>query len=431
MEYLDILEKPSIDNSIAYERFIDHHVDNQTQLNTQAELRITTSDKDAIVLLEKSFFVFDIDVTKLKDGSRFTTNDKIGFVNNAAMFLFSEASLWFDETLIEKRIDVGRDTLVYGNLIYDYNFSNTEGYALGWYRQTSPEPDLSKNIGYGKMIREFYQINEDAGKYRFIVPFNHIFGFSGKILMGMKYKVVFKPADKDQIIFRTPPAAGAPDDNKAKVELTEMIWSIPFLTLNDGARGDLHSKLDEEPKVQIPINSRLLFNISVPNTTLFDWSITSFSSSDKPYGLILFFQTGKLNPDQFINQGVFDHCDVDSIKLFLNQEEYPGVNLINYFEDRGCSDWYERYISFRKNVLGLGYGSQFTPNEFKQVCPMFVFDLTSQKERITGNSIDCKVKCKFNVNVPANTIAYAVILTNKLLTFKFFKDRSMKFLSSF
>ena len=62
---------------------------------------------------------------------------------------------------------------------------------------------------------------------------------------------------------------------------------------------------------------------------------------------------------------------------------------------------------------------------------MYVFDLTAQEERITPSTLNFRLECEFAKNVPAGTEAYALILTSKVLKFKYLKNRTMKFSSSF
>jgi len=47
---------------------------------------------------------------------------------------------------------------------------------------------------------------------------------------------------------------------------------------------------------------------------------------------------------------------------------------------------------------------------------MFVFDLSKQSEKLKTSVVDVQIKAVFNVAVPAGTQAYAVVLSDKLLT---------------
>ena len=59
-----------------------------------------------------------------------------------------------------------------------------------------------------------------------------------------------------------------------------------------------------------------------------------------------------------------------------------------------------------------------SPSEFKALYPCYIFAVSTQSERLKPSTIDIRIKTKFRANVPANTIAYATVISDRLLTFK-------------
>lgn len=429
MDKLDLFEEPVIDDSLAYEKYIDCVPNTIGQLNNSSIISISTTNKDSIVQLDESYFVIDIDLTK-SDGSRFADKDKIGVPNNFVMFLFSEAKLSFDNQEIEKILDLGRNTLCNGCLNYSTKFGLGEGYSQGWYHYSSNTFD---NMGYKTMSNEILTGSlTNKGKFRFNVPFNHIFGFKGKALLGMIYKVEFARLLGNDGIYRESPAATATSDaNVAKIVIDSIKWSVPTYELNETAKTMLYDRILKEPMIKIPINTRYIFNTDVSASTQFVWNITQCSSHERIYGVVLFFQTGRLNTDQFTSPAVFDHCNLQTAKVSVNDNDYPGIHLANSFEELGYLDWYKMFIHFRKNVLGHNEDSGIIPSTFKNVYPFFVFDLSKQKTNITGNNYTITMQCTFASNPASQTRAYAMLLTNKLLQFQLYKNHTMKFISNF
>ena len=47
-----------------------------------------------------------------------------------------------------------------------------------------------------------------------------------------------------------------------------------------------------------------------------------------------------------------------------------------------------------------------------------MFDVSKQSERVKPSTIDIRIKTNFRANVPANTVAYATVISDRLLTFK-------------
>jgi len=62
--------------------------------------------------------------------------------------------------------------------------------------------------------------------------------------------------------------------------------------------------------------------------------------------------------------------------------------------------------------------SNISPIDYKTLYPLFVFDVSKQSEKLKSSVVDVQVKTIFNEVVPAGTQAYAVVISDKLLTFQ-------------
>ena len=60
----------------------------------------------------------------------------------------------------------------------------------------------------------------------------------------------------------------------------------------------------------------------------------------------------------------------------------------------------------------------FTPLEYKNLYPLFLFDVSKQSENLKYSTTDIQIKMHFSANVPANTQAYAVIISDRLINFQ-------------
>ena len=58
------------------------------------------------------------------------------------------------------------------------------------------------------------------------------------------------------------------------------------------------------------------------------------------------------------------------------------------------------------------------PLDYKSLYPIFVFDVSKQSERLKTEVTDIQVKASFGANIPTNTQAYAVVISNILLSFQ-------------
>lgn len=427
MDVLDILSEPYDDQRIVYKRYVDHKQLTSVDFNTDHEIQFATTDLDAISLLEESLFIIDVDILK-KDGSRFVNADKVGITNNGPMFLFDSAKLTFDNNEIEVIRELGRTSLSYGKLVHDPGFYNSEGLVRGFYHDELNT--IANNKGYTAMKKELIERNSEKGRFRFVIPFDHIFGFGGKILLGTKIKVSFMRKVNDDIIFRAPHTGGGADTCEATVKVVDMTWRVPFLTLSDETYTEIYSLVEKQTNVKFPFSTRTMFTNAVPaGQTKFVWQVNDFPATERPFGLILFFQTDKSGTDQFTSPAHFDHCHVQNVTLYINDRDYPGHNLNCSFNNTDFTESYQRLLNFRKQVLKLDGHPAIAPSEFKDVCPMFVFDISNQKQRLTGNTACFRLECSFEQNIPNSTMAYALVLSTKILHYQYLKTRSMRFIN--
>ena len=57
------------------------------------------------------------------------------------------------------------------------------------------------------------------------------------------------------------------------------------------------------------------------------------------------------------------------------------------------------------------------PSDYKDLFPLFVFDVCRQSEKLKNSVTDIQVKAYFNKNVPANTEAFALVISDRVVPF--------------
>ena len=62
--------------------------------------------------------------------------------------------------------------------------------------------------------------------------------------------------------------------------------------------------------------------------------------------------------------------------------------------------------------------SNITPSDYKTLYPLFTFDVRKQNEKLKFSVADIKIKANFTENVPANTRAFALVISDKMLSFQ-------------
>ena len=89
------------------------------------------------------------------------------------------------------------------------------------------------------------------------------------------------------------------------------------------------------------------------------------------------------------------------------------------------------FDNFKKDYYGIDSlvgGTQVNFAAYRSLYPILVFDVRKQNERLKTGVTDIQVRFSFGANVPANTNAYAVIISDRF--FKMSSDgRNMRVIS--
>ena len=84
----------------------------------------------------------------------------------------------------------------------------------------------------------------------------------------------------------------------------------------------------------------------------------------------------------------------------------------------GVYKWFYDFAIIYYGIDNLVAGSGVSPATFKSLYPIHVFDVSKLRERLTEGVVDLTVRMEFSANVPANTQAYALVISNRMLKFK-------------
>ena len=226
-------------------------------------------------------------------------------------------------------------------------------------------------------------------------------------------------------IFRT----NAVDEGRILID--KISWFMPHVIPSDAYRLQLDKIIEKKEK--IPVGYRMLQcdSTQVPaNIKDFTWRLGVKSSPDIPRFIIIGFQSGK-NNRQTRNPAIFDNLFVRNIYVTLNAKRYPDTDYENDFTTNKYSRIYGDASLFRKkffNMDELVSNPGIDPNNYKHIYPLYLFDVSKQSEKLKTSVSDIHIKAFFNPapappgaaapeNPPADTMAYAVIISDRLFHF--------------
>ena len=425
-DILQITEDIPVDDSIYEYEYKEYNPIVGTNLN-RGSIVLTIESQDIYTHPAESFLIIDGRL-RLKndravnpvagDEKALKNEDVITLINNGMMYLFSDIRYHLASHEIEVLQNPGHATTMLGLLKYPDDFTKSQGLNQLWLPDNNKQTDLADdNNNFTKRHKYIINTSNPKGTFSFKIPLKHFLGFCEdykKILYGMQQRLTLTRSNDNDVIFRAD-ALG-----ECIVDLEKIRWFMPHVIPSDAYRLQLDKIIEKKEK--IPVGYRMLqcdsTQVSEGNST-FTWRLGVKSSPDIPRFIIVGFQSGK-NNNQTQNPAIFDHLLVRNIYVTLNAKRYPDTDYDNDFTKNQYSRIYGDAALFRKkfyNMDELVSNPGINPPDYKNLFPLYLFDVSKQSEKLKTSVSDIHIKASFNANTPDNTMAYAVIISDRLFHF--------------
>ena len=417
-DILDITKPIPEDDSIYEYEYKEYNPIVRTNYTTGSVV-ITIEAQDIYTHPSESYLIIDGLLEKADGSGRYDNGNHITLINNGMMYLFSDVRYHLASHEIEVLQNPGHATTMLGMLEYTDDFSKSQGLNQLWAKDTGTGEAVVDNKGFGSRHNYIIGLVDRAankGNFSFKIPLKHFLGFCEdytKVLYGMQQRLTLTLANNNNVIFR----AGAVAEGK--INLQRIRWFMPHVIPSDAQRLSLDKII--MGKAKIPVGYRMLQcdSAQVPQALSFTWRLGVKSSPDIPRFIIVGFQTNK-NNDQTTNPAIFDHLNLRNIYVTFNAQRYPDTDYDISFTTNHYSRIYGDTALFRKkfyNMDELVSNPNITPVDYKKLFPLFLFDVSKQSEKLKTSVSDIHIKAFFDENVPANTMAYAVIISDRIFNF--------------
>ena len=394
-----------------------------TNLNSSGQdIRLTIETQDIFTHPSESFLIIEGELKK-NDNNRYANDDPIALTNNGIMHLFKRIRYDLSGQEMENIMNVGQATTMLGLLKYPDDFSKSKGLNQLWYKDTTGTAVLDDNVGF-KIRHDYIIVNaQPKGSFSFRIPLKHIFGFCedyDKVVYGLKHNLTLTRNDDNEAIYRGANASAGGALTPGKIVLSKISWFMPHVTPADKDKMELYKIIERKEK--IPVGYRMIQcdSAAIPQTTSFSWRLSVKSSPEVPRFIIVGFQAGK-SGDQEQNPSIFDNVRVSNIYVLLNSVRYPtadyNISFLAQKFSRVCGDVAEFRSKFF-NMDELVSSPNITPSDYRELYPLFLFDVSKQSEKLKYSTTDIQIKMHFTANAPANTQAYAVIISDRLINFQ-------------
>ena len=427
-DILQITEDIPVDDSIYEYEYKEYNPIVGTNLN-RGSIVITIESQDIYTHPAESFLIIDGRLRRTNqhpgpnppvpaDLFTFQDADVISLTNNGIMYLFSDVRYHLASHEIEVLQNPGHATTMLGMLKYPDDFTKSQGLNQLWLPDTHVDASKVDNLGFKKRHDYIIQTADPKGTFSFKIPLKHFLGFCEdyrKILYGIQQRLTLTRNNDNNAIFKAAATVNG------TVEIERIRWFMPHVIPSDAYRLQLDKIIEKKEK--IPVGYRMLqcdsTQVPAGNTT-FTWRLGVKSSPDIPRFIIVGFQSDK-NNNQDTNPAIFDNLDVRNIYVTLNAKRYPDTDYDTDFTKNQYSRIYGDANLFRKkfyNMDELISNSGINLPDYKNLFPLYLFDVSKQSEKLKTSVSDIHIKASFNgAGVAANTLAYAVIISDRLFHF--------------
>ena len=415
-DILRITDPVITDESISEYEHLEYNPIAGTNLNDGGDITITIELQDVFSHPSESFLLIEGNLTKTDDVA-YENGDAVTLTNNGIMYLFKRIRYDLAEKVIETVQHPGQATTMLGLLKYPDDFSKSIGMNQLWFKDTGTEANTLNNLGFNLRQEYIIRYPVPVGTFSFRIPLKHIFGFYedyNKIIYGMKQTLTLTRDNDNNAIFR----ANAVD--AGKVTLNKISWYMPKVIPADKEKMEIFKIIEKKEKLPVAYRMIQCATAQITETPSFNWRLSAKTSPEVPRFIIVGFQTNKNNA-QTTNPALFDNVDVKSIHCTLNSVRYPKTDYKISFPRFQFSRVYGDAALFRTkffNMNELISNPNFTPTEYKELYPLFVFDVSKQSERLQYSTTDIQINIDFDPNPPANTIGYTVLLSDRLAHFQ-------------
>jgi hypothetical protein len=286
----------------------------------------------------------------------------------------------------------------------------TYGQISGWIPDVNKgDTDVDNNIandanqGY-YWRKKIYNSNK---KYRIMFPLKSIFGFTeyNKIVYLIKISLSLIRKDNnvlsDEIFYGVAGTTG-------KINFETLEWWIPSIKPSLEVEELIEKRLGNTKPIDVTFMKRSMGEITIPKGTKFSWKLGNVSNSVR-FIFIAFKKTDA--PSAQANNSLFKCSngadEITSLRIQMNNTYYPIDRMQFKFSNYNIAEPYMNYVNA---CLTFGNHPQLSVQEFKDLYPIFVFDTSSQDEKLKTNDLDITLHIEKSSGVTLQ--GYSLLLEN-------------------
>ena len=414
-----------IDQSLV--EYEDREITTQTtDLNISTDVRFDITNRGLFTHPSNSYLLVEGQL-QLHDGAALPNDRNSALAKEGILHLFDSISYSLNEKTVEFINYPGVCQSMLSYVLESDEYDRYQSSAHCGQRDDAATATDATNNGF-KRRRALLQNADPRGSFSYVIPLKRLFGFFrdyNKVIFGTTQSLSVKTkGNSSDAIFRENVGGDAAARAAAvcRVHLTKMRWYVPHVVGSDEINLALNNKIKSKSPFDIAYRGLTVERMDVPaNTTSFTWQLGSKMAPEVPRYILLGFQTDK-EGNQLHNASVFDHVNLSSLYVDVDGKHFPSRRYEPNFTTNKFARIYADAMKFKDKF----YNVESTENDivsktsidinaYKALFPVFVVDLSKQQERARFSSSNVSVQAKFSNNVPADTRAFTVIISDNFV----------------
>ncbi|XP_075163004.1 uncharacterized protein LOC142235626 [Haematobia irritans] len=355
-EILNITEKPFSDEDIIKGDYRSYVPYIQSFKNND-EIRITIQNQDLYILPSESYIYIE---GSLKNSSGIDVA-RARLRNNCVAYMFDEIRYEINGIEIDRTRYLGTTTKI-KQIISLNSFDNNMMTNAGW----NIDGDFTQN------------------SFNFCIPLNRLLGFAedyNKVICNAKHDLILLRSSNDNSV-----CYSIDDKEDIRLTITNIVWKVQHIQLSDYKKLSFLKTIKDGKSLSIAFRSwDCYINPTFTGGTKHSWNVKLSANRERPRFIAFTFE--KYNK--------FVHCNL--IYLKFNQNRYAIL--------------YDMYAKFQQSFYMKEPLLSFS--EFKEN-PIAVVDISNQNEATKSGPIDLKIQLETSTVIPANTVAYCLIIHDRL-----------------
>ena len=374
--------------------------DGLTDTSEYKTIRFSVRQENLLIHWRYSYLELEGQLVKKSDGSAFTKNtDAISFIFNGIPHLFANGKFTVGNRVVESINEIGYVSGLINYVLLARSKQKCDGLSFMWVGDTDA---TSNDTNKGFTLRYDYIMNRPAtpGKFKLRIPLILLFGFCENFvaLRGYPISIDLVRAADHLALFRN---AGA---EEGKFKFNQITLNTPIVDPSNVVNLKTLRGLTDPKPYLYSFRRRSGLMAPVPNgLTDFQFLITTSTMVERPMMIFIGFQEG-LKTDQTQNNALYTHANIETMKILVNNTQFPTNPVSANWDENDPGMFYQMQIHARENYLQFPStyteGNILSPINFKDLYPIYVFDVSKQEFTIGAKTVTTKLHATFRKKVP-------------------------------